>query len=341
MASFANPQAILVGDMGGTKATLLCASVKNPSQFETLVIEKPGNIRTAGREGFADRLRTACIHFGISNFDDVASLVLGVSGIEVPSDRRAVLQAVGDVGIKQRRVKAYNDTKIGLIIPQYVDGAKASLVSGTGANTAYDFERANGKINTVGGSWYLGSDRDAGGVGLGISGFFRALEQVQSLTGEHHISKIEGSKQSLRSFINEKGSPLVKLFVQRLGVTDLTNKYPEIYANKSDGEKVQFFSPLAPLVTQAANQGDLVAKQILRDSGLSLARLFQLGLKGGHAMGAGTTLVGGLITLEGPARDAFLEAMGGYDLQIHNFPDTTDLLLALAQKEREGLLGKA
>ena len=195
-------------------------------------------------------------------------------------------------------------------------------------NSAYQFGN-DPSVHTIGGSWYLGSDYEGGGVGIAIKGFFAALHEMQALAGTQSLRVFQGDQIGLHELIEVKGSPLLKLMVERLGV-DLTSKYSEIYGNQPDGKKVAFFSPLAPLVSQAAiaQEPDPVAVMILEESGHAVSKLVRLGLSIGNARDAAVALIGGVITKEGPARISFISDMDGYDLSLMDFPKTRDLLIA-------------
>jgi N-acetylglucosamine kinase-like BadF-type ATPase len=331
-------------DCGGTATTAACSSTDG-HDFEEVQIQQPGNIRTIGVEGFTKLLSTVCKHFEIADpLQDVASVTLGVAGYETPEDLQRILQAVHAAELKNSKIRIVNDSALGLAAVNFREGAKASLVSGTGANSAFEFEEFPGIVQTVGGSWYLGSDYEAGGVGIGIRGFFEALHELQSLSGTARFESLKSKSnsgaytpQSLEDLIRNKGSHLVNLFVERLGVTDMTIKYPDIYNNQPDGEKVKFFSPLAPLVSQAALLGDPIALDILEDSGKACAKLLQTGFAMNDATSAEVALIGGVITKSGPARNAFEQAMNDadYDLNLLNFPKTQTLLQAIIEIDRQ------
>jgi N-acetylglucosamine kinase-like BadF-type ATPase len=331
-------------DCGGTATTAACSS-SDGQNFEDIQIQRPGNIRTIGVEDFTNLLSEVCNHFEIRDpLHDVASITLGVAGYETPEDLQRIHQAVHAAELKNSTIRILNDSALGLTVLNFREGAKASLVSGTGANSAFEFEEFPGIVQTVGGSWYLGSDYEAGGVGIGIQGFFKALHELQSLSGTAQFERLRSEShsggytpQSLEDLIKNKGSHLVKLFVERLGVTDMTTKYPDIYDDQPDGEKIKFFSPLAPLVSQAALLGDPIALEILGDSGKASAKLLQTGLVMNDATAAEVALIGGVITKPGPARNAFEQAMNNadYDLSLIDFPKTQELLKAIIEMDRQ------
>ena len=319
----------IAGDCGGTGCTFMAKS-PDGGYAEELALAKPGNIRSIGVEGFKDLIREVLVSFEVHHPNqEILSMTLGVAGIETPEDKENVLRATVANGISDELVDPMNDAMLGLKISPYIVGAKASVVSGTGANMALQFEGID-YLSTIGGSWYLGSDYEAGGVGIGIKGFFTALHELQMLTGVHASQLQKGNTISMDELVFTKGSVLLNKMYREIGVSDFSQKYSEIYASQPDGAKVNFFSPLAKVVASAAAEHDPSAISILRSSGNALAELLKLGLSGHNAKGAGASLIGGVITSKGPCRDSFIEALigSGYQMAFYDFPKTTDLLLA-------------
>lgn len=306
-------------DAGGTSITGVCM---RGGQKESFTLEQPGNIRAVKAEGFAAALKTLMARFELDNPEDLAGIFLGVAGVELPEDMLSVHEAVERAGIKASAC-VENDSGIGLRVS--TDDNRLSLVSGTGMKLSGEFIGITQRLE-FGGSWYFGSDRSGGGVGIGFKAIAATLDEYQDLL---NLSIVEMNKrdsnQTMSSTIEKHGSPLLKGILNTLGFDDMRGIYDGIYNDRPDEAKVGAASQLSRTVFKAAVEGDPVAQNILVETGSYLAGTVNRMMERAEVDTGSLALIGGVINAEGLVQRTFTQALD-HDLTTIPLRNTAEAL---------------
>jgi N-acetylglucosamine kinase-like BadF-type ATPase len=144
----------LGADVGSTKTHVVIAD--ETGRVLGLGEGGPGNHETVGYGGLSRALelatRSALKVAGVT-IDQIAGAGFGISGFDYPSEKAAMLDAIGVLGLCAP-LEAVNDTLIGLIAGA-ADGWGIAVVSGTGCNCwGWDRDRRQGHV--TGSGWQMG-----------------------------------------------------------------------------------------------------------------------------------------------------------------------------------------
>jgi 6-phospho-beta-glucosidase len=206
----------------------------------------PGNHQTVGYEGMFKALnegiRQALLPIGITA-RDIAGSGFGISGYDWPSDQPNMAKTIARVGLNAP-VEMYNDTILGLVAGAK-DGWGIAVVSGTGCN-CWGWDRERRRIGRVTGFGIMMGEA-AGSTDL----VYRTMQIIS------HAWTRRGQATALsRAFVD---------LVNAKDVEDLLEGYTT--------DRYQIDGSAAPLVFQAAETGDTVARQLIHWAGNELGEM--------------------------------------------------------------------
>ncbi len=236
---------IIIGiDGGGTKTRAVFVTLNGHIIGQT--IAGASNFQQAGKSGIQAVCRQILDNAekkGISK-DAVQRWVLGLAGAGRPADKKAVREAVEELGFKDR-VTVESDGYIALM-GAFVGESGIILISGTGS-ICYGLN-STGAMERSGGWGYLLGDEG--------SGYFIANQAIiaalKDLDGR-------GEKTALR-----------QKFESLFNIATIDLLVPKIYRGELQKEDV---AGLAPMVFQAAEENDAVAKAIIERAGRELGKM--------------------------------------------------------------------
>jgi N-acetylmuramic acid 6-phosphate etherase len=214
----------------------------------------------------------------------VAAVCIGLAGVDRAEDRDAIRRWAERVNLA-RQVEVANDAAL-LLAAGTPDGWGLAIIAGTGSIA---FARSeDGKTARAGGWGFLLGDEG--------SGYAIALAGLQAVA-----RAADGRCPA---------TALTERFLSTLGLTQPAELIPTIYRGSLDRPAI---AALAPLVLQAADEGDRAASDILNRAAQSLAetaaaaarRLF------GDRRALPVALAGGALVGPGGYRQKFLEALAG------------------------------
>jgi N-acetylglucosamine kinase-like BadF-type ATPase len=244
-AAMTSPVRYFLGaDVGGTKTHILIADESGIGVG--FGAGGPGNHEGVGYDGFERALRTACdqacASAGIST-GQIAGAGFGVAGYDWQSQTEAIYRSIGTLGIAAP-VSAVNDSILGLLAGS-AEGWGLAVVSGTGCN-CWGWDRERKHIGQVTGGGSL--------MGEGAGGGELILKTIQALA--HAWTR--------------RGTPtcLTDIFIQRVGASGIEDFLEGIMSGRYSMD-----ASAAPLVFQAAGQGDGVAQDLIRWAGSELGEL--------------------------------------------------------------------
>jgi N-acetylglucosamine kinase-like BadF-type ATPase len=259
----------LGADLGASRTRVIIAdSNGNPVGFgET----GPGNHESVGYDGMQEAIHGAvnqALQSADLSIQQIAGAGFGVAGYDWPSQwepNMAVLKTLGILG----PIEMVNDTIIGLVAGAD-EGWGIGLVSGTGCN-CWGWDQTHQKIAHVtgGGSW-MG---EAAGAGELVR---RAVQCVaQEWTGRGPATR------------------MTQMFISHCGVKNLEELLESIMDLRCEINAAQ-----APMVFQAARDGDAVAIRLLEWAGNELAELAKAVVRqiGIQHMAFDVVLIGGLFS---------------------------------------------
>ncbi len=169
----------------------------------------------------------------------VSVVVAGVAGMGCPSDRKAYLatlkRVAGKVRFSWRKVQVRTDAEIALA-GAFLGSPGIVVIAGTGSIVIGKDER--GDMHRVGG-WGREFGDEGGGFQLGRKALAAVAKASDGRSGP---------------------TALTDALLQRLKLTDVSGLVEKVSRNTLD------VSTLAPLVLEAAEQGDKVAKEIVKQS---------------------------------------------------------------------------
>ena len=234
----------LGADVGSSKTQILIADEHGQAVGHGLA--GPGNHQTVGYEGMSSALMEAAsqaLQEASLASSDIAGAGFGISGYDWPSDKPHMLESIASLDL-QAPLELHNDAILGLVAGAK-EGWGIAVVSGTGCNCwGWDPEREH--IGRVTGFGVIT------GEGAGSSELvFRAMQLVS------HAWTRRGQETSLS-----------QAFIDHTGANDLTDLL-EGYTM----DRYQLGGEAAPLVFQAAEAGDQVARQLVHWAGSELGEL--------------------------------------------------------------------
>lgn len=234
----------LGADVGGTKTHVLIAD--EAGHVVGFGKAGPGNHEVVGYEGLASALATAMeqalAQAGVPR-TSIAGAGFGVAGFDWPAEEAPTLAAIRTLQLSAPLV-AVNDTLLGLLAGSET-GWGVAVVSGTGCN-CWGWDETRRHIGHVtGGGWLFGEA--AGAAEL-------VMKTVQALA-------YEWTRRG-------PATSLTPLFIRAWGATDL----PDLLEGVMNG-RYAIDASAAPLVFQAAAQGDAVALDLIRWAGYELGQL--------------------------------------------------------------------
>ena len=234
----------LGADVGGTHTRVLVGD--ETGQVSGIGEAGPGNHEVVGYEGLSRALRqassAALSQAGIT-LEQVSGAGFGVAGYDWPSERPATLQAIRLAGFGMP-VEAVNDALIGLLAGS-AEGWGVAVVSGTGCN-CHGWDRTRQRRG------------QAIGAGLMVGEAGGASEIVaQAVAAIAHEWTHQGPPTGMTS-----------LFVTHCGASSLADLLERLVMGK-----LHLGAAQAPLVLQAAADGDEAAQGILTWAGEGLGAM--------------------------------------------------------------------
>lgn len=212
----------------------------------------------------------------------VAAACLGLAGIDL-NEGIGLIRQWGDRVALAAKVSVANDATL-LFAAGTPEGWGLAVVAGTGS-IAFTLDR-NGKDGRAGGWGYLlGDEGSAFRLGLnGLRAACRSADRVDPTTR------------------------MLGLFLAKLGTVDPRDFIPAVYRGAWDKAAI---AGLAPLVVQAADEGDAMANTLIRAEAAELARTAAAAVKnaGLPRDNVPIALTGGLVLHGGAFRTLFLQGL--------------------------------
>jgi N-acetylglucosamine kinase-like BadF-type ATPase len=231
-------------DIGGTKSQAVIAT--RSGKAIGFGHGGAGNWEDVGYAGLRETLqaiaRDALVSAGITRHQ-ITGAGFGIAGYDWNSQRAPHMEAISSLGLENARIELVNDTLIGMIAGSAA-GWGIAIVAGTRANCmGRDLQGHIGRMTGYG--------PRMGEVGGGLEIAGKAVEAV--------------AKEWSR-----RGAPtrLTRLLLERTGARDV-----EDFLEGVSLERIRIDASAAPLVFQAANEGDGVAIEIMMWAGKELAEL--------------------------------------------------------------------
>jgi N-acetylglucosamine kinase-like BadF-type ATPase len=278
--SLASRHCVLGVDGGGsgTRSVVIDASGRALSRG----IGGPSNPLTAGFDEAAEAItaavETAAEKAGVETF---SAACLGIAGTDRPSGRDALM---GRLEIPSGRVRIVTDAAAALA-GATGRGSGVIVISGTGS-IALGMNEGGETARAGGWGWRLGDEG---------SGYYIGSRALIS---------------ALRAY-DGRGQPtlLSERIAEQLNLVDLSGVIDRVYV---EGIGVGEVAALAPLVGEAASEGDEEAKSIMREAGeelgaAAIAVMERLGLGGEVRVGYN----GGVFKLGGALLTSFIEKVRG------------------------------
>lgn len=231
-------------DIGGTKSHALIADASG--RAVGFGEAGPGNYEDVGYEGLVATLaavtQNVLADAGISK-KQIAGAGFGIAGYDWPSQWEPHMAAIRPLGLTQARLEFVNDTIIGLLAGA-PSGWGLAIVAGTRANCwGWDRQRRIGRLT---------------GYGLRMAEAAGGLELVGKAI------------QAVSLAWSRRGPPtsLTRYFIELTGARDVEDLLEGLSL-----ERLQVDATAAPLVFQAAAEGDLVAVEAILWAGRELGSL--------------------------------------------------------------------
>ncbi len=296
-------------DVGGTKTHALVAG--EDGRACGLGVAGPGNHEDVGYAGLAAALQAASCaaldQAGIS-IDQIAGAGFGVGGYDWPNERQDTLDAIASLGLNCP-VEAVNDAIIGLLAGS-PEGWGIAIVAGTGCN-CWGWDAAHARVGRVTGmGWWMA---EAAGASEVVAEAVRAVSRAWSMRGPDTC--------------------LTQMLVEFARARDTTDLLEGITL-----ERYRFQAEAAPLVFQAAAQGDVVAREIVEWAGRELGSLAcgvirQLGFETQEfdAVLVGSLHDGGPLLADTLCRTVYATAPGARFLRLAAPPAVGGVFLGMEQ----------
>ena len=231
-------------DVGGTKTHALIAD--ESGRAVGFGMGGSGNPHSVGydgmlRDAIGPALEQALASARVAE-ERIAGAGFGIAGYDWPSERERTLSALEALGLRSPR-EIVNDTIVGLLAGAE-QGWGVAVVAGTGCNCrGWDVNRREGRV--VGGMDEFG---EAAGAGQVIE---KALQAI-------------GRAWSLRA----PPTRLSEAFVAHTGARNVADMLEGLFM-----QRYRLDANAAPLVFQAATEGDQVAVDVIRWAGQELGSL--------------------------------------------------------------------
>lgn len=242
-------------DVGATKTHALIA--EESGQARGFGEAGPGNHEDVGYDGLAAALRAAtnqALTQAGTSIEQIAGAGFGVGGYDWPSERELTRRTIQTLGLITP-FEVVNDAIIGLLAGAS-EGWGIAVVAGTGCNCwGWDREHCRtGRMTGMG--WRMG---EAAGASELVEEAIRFVARDWSRRGP--------------------STRLTQMFVKLTGA-----KGPEDLLEGVTQERYRLGAEAAPMVFQAASEGDSVARQLIEWAGqelggLALGVVRQIGLE--------------------------------------------------------------
>lgn len=268
-------------DGGGTQTRCLAADQEGNILGQGLA--GPSNCLAVGTGAAAAAVMAAAeraLAEAGRSMSDVAAVCVGLAGAGRPKEQAEVRAALSFP--PAARVQVVPDARIALA--GALGGRPGVIViAGTGS-IAFGLNSKGETLRAGGWGWLLGDQ--GSGLDLGRSALKAALAALDG-TGRETV--------------------LRKRVCSALGIASPDQAVPKIYADVAAARGLM--ASLAPLVTEAAEEGDAVALEILSEAGRSLAHLAAAVLRRLDVSGAPVAGVGGVFTNCRHLQEAFAAAV--------------------------------
>lgn len=195
-------------------------------------------------------------------------VLIFASGLDHPSSQPKVVEAFREAGLRQGcMVHANNDGKVGLAALSIHQQHCGSITVGTGQNSHF---LGNGLYRQKGGSGYLLSDGEFGGVAIGKMLIDKCLYEMGCLLADNK------GYESEWKLVSEKGGPLLKRVFQivskdaKIPLDELkfsADLFFNTYSQESNqtANHTRFFSQFSSLVGEFAEFQGTPTNQALRN----------------------------------------------------------------------------
>ena len=295
-------------DGGGSKTTCV---VGDEVAVLARVTTGPSNINRVGetraRESLHEAIRQACEAAGIAP-RQVHRACVGVAGVGNEETANAVRKMVAE--IMSAEIEVVGDMQIALEAA-FGGGPGVIVIAGTGS-IAYGRD-AQGRTARAGGWGFAVSDEgSAHWIGRSaVANLLRAIDQEEKVAA---------------------GTPL---FLELRAVWNFHSVDELVWSTNSGAD----FAALFSAVLAAADAGDAVAKRVLAQAAVELARL--AGIVMHRLFGSGDTsrvslaMVGGVFRHAKPVREAFQKEICMANLKAHLNPEVVEPVQGALQRARE------
>ncbi len=236
-------------DGGGTKTAALCKS-SDPTHPLRRSEAGPCNVAAMDPVDAAANVERCLTVLNIVP-GEVAALTVGVAGYSAASKRRHFTQIL-HARFLNAKVEVLPDYLIAHS-GAFADGVGVIVVAGTGS-VAYGVNPI-GESAVVGGYGYLIDDAGTG-YGLGRQVLMGASHTLDGIAGCDQVSN---------------------LFFEKTGIRTREDLIASVYGGALDRAAI---AALAPIISEAASNGDSYASSILMHAGGALARLAQSAIAG-------------------------------------------------------------
>ncbi len=236
-------RAFLGIDVGGTKSHALIADENG----HVLGFGEggPGNHEMIGYDGLSQVLHsitTQALSAAGLQAGQIDGAGMGIAGCDWPCDHAPITEIIQTLGLGGP-FEFSNDATVGLLAGA-TDGWGVGVVAGTGCNCrGRDLQGREGRVT---GEGYGMSE--SGGSGDLARDAIRAVSRAWTRRGPE--------------------TKLAQVFIERFGASDVENLLEGLCR-----DRYRVTAADAPLVFRAAEAGDLVAQQLIRDAGRELASL--------------------------------------------------------------------
>ena len=273
----------------------------------------PSNIQGVGVEAalksLDDAIDNAFEAAGIPR-STVSAVCLGLAGIDRQEGLDVIHGWAARVALADKVLVA-NDATL-LLAAGTPDGWGLAVIAGTGSIAFV--KTPSGELGRCGGWGYLMGDE-----------------------GSAYRIAVQGLRAACRAFDRvDPPTALVDRFVTAMNLSEAPDLIPAVYRGTWDRAAI---AGLAPLVLIAAEQGDAVAMQIVREEATELARTAAGAVKANGLLREQLpiALAGGVLTLSESYRRIFLSALADYGIVPGSMKLVTDPALGAVVLARRGL----